>query len=358
MPSRLLKVTTPGTRKPAHSETTRQVDDLIRAFGADPATRDGRLVRDLVLTALGLGGDDLDTGELKLLSTSLAEMRRAYRVFAGYRDTLKISIFGSARTPEDHPDYQCAVQFSRVMSQRGWSVITGAGDGIMKAGHEGPGAQTSFGLSIGLPFETSANEIIAGDPKLLRFRYFFARKLMFLSQCHAVVAFPGGFGTQDELLECLTLVQTGKSAMIPIVLLAGPGSTYWRQWESYVRAQFLANGFIAPEDVALYHLARDEQDAADHVCRFYANYHSSRYVREYFVIRIRRPVTTDQLAELNRDFADLVSAGRIRQRDALPEEQEYPELPRVVFRHTRRQYGRLRQLIDRLNDFSLGDGNQ
>lgn len=357
----------PAPRTPQRRRGQRRIDDptfvqrlndLITECGGDPDTRDGWLVRDLLVTSLKLVTDDRNTGELKLLTNSFKEMRHAYRVFAAYAGTPKISIFGSARTPTDHPDYRAAVRFSRLMAERGWLVITGAGDGIMKAGHEGPGAEGSFGLAIRLPFETTANSVIAGDDKLIHFRYFFTRKLMFLSQCEAITAFPGGFGTQDELLEALTLIQTGKSAIVPVVLIEGDRSDYWQQWESYVREELLKGGFISPDDHALYHRAPTPEAAAAHVSRFYANYHSSRYVGDDLVLRIKHPLTDRQLTEVNVDFALLVRSGHIHQGPAYEVEDEYPELTRLAFTHTRRGYGTVRRLIDRINDYAIADGSR
>jgi len=346
----------PGHRRVDQPEFIAKIDSMITECGGQPETFDGRLVRDMMVTALKLITDQRDTGELKLLSSSLKELRHAYRVFSGYAEPHKISIFGSARTPPTHPDYQTAVEFSRVMAQRGWLAITGAGDGIMKAGHEGPGREASFGLAIRLPFETTANTVIAGDDKLIHFRYFFTRKLIFLSQCEAVAVFPGGFGTQDELLEVLTLVQTGKSHMVPVVLIEGPESTYWSHWDRYIREELLKGRFISPEDTGLYYLAKSAEDAADHVCRFYLNYHSSRYVNDDIVIRIKRRITPEQVERLNEEFAPLVAKGRITQRGPYDVEEELLELPRIAFTHTRHHIAVIRRLIDRINEFALEAG--
>ncbi|MDX2115338.1 MAG: LOG family protein [Planctomycetota bacterium] len=344
--------TTPGLRRVDKPDMLPVLDRLITECGGNPATFDGRLIRDMMLTSLKLITDGRDTGELKLINATLKELRHGYRVFAQYAEPHKISIFGSARTPPDHPDYVAARRFSEIIAQRGWLVITGAGDGIMKAGHEGPGRDASFGLAIRLPFETSANSIIAGDGKLITFRYFFTRKLMFLSQCEAVAVFPGGFGTHDELFETLTLVQTGKSSLIPIVLIEGPDSTYWTDWDRYVREELLRGGFISPEDTNLYHLARDPMDAADYVTRFYTNYHSSRYVDDDLIIRMKRPLPEAALVELNREFASLVRTGAIVQGGPHPVENEYTDLPRLRFTHTRRAFGVVRRLIDRINEYA------
>lgn len=328
------------------------IDKLMEAIGGQPGTPEHRMVRDLILTSSKLISDGRNTGELKLITTAVKELRYGYRVFGRYSDPHKITIFGSARTPENHPDYRAAVEFSKLMSEAGWMAITGAGDGIMKAGHEGPGRAQSFGVAIRLPFEQATNTVIAGDEKLIHFRYFFTRKLMFISQAEGVALFPGGFGTMDEAYETLTLVQTGKAAPTPIVCIEGEGGDYWQSWDRWVRTALLQNGWISPEDTGLYYLARSPRDAADHVLAFYRNYHSSRYVRDDLVIRIKKPLTPVQLDALNDEFKILVKQGRIEQRGPLEAETDVLELPRLVFHHTKHKWGLVRRLIDRINEFS------
>ena len=347
--------TTPGNRPVDQPELRHRLEQLIIDCGGNPDTPDGHLIRTMLTTSLKLITDERNTGELKLLTHSQAELRHAMRVFADYAQHPKVSIFGSARTPENHPDYRTAVEFAGLMARHGWLSITGAGDGIMKAGHEGSGRDAAFGLAIRLPFETSANSVIEGDTKLITFKYFFTRKTMFLSQSQAVVAFPGGFGTQDELMESLTLVQTGKSAMVPIVLMEGPGSNYWRHWEDYVVGELETGGFISHDDRNLFYRAPGPLSAVEHITRFYANYHSSRYVGDDLVIRVRRSLAPAHLEALNDEFAPLVRAGRIHQRDAYGVEAELLELPRIAFTHTRRHYGMVRRLIDRINDFAVAE---
>jgi uncharacterized protein (TIGR00730 family) len=332
-------------------QTVQQIADLVRSVGGDPGTFEGRLITQLIQTSLKLIPDGHDTGQVKLINSALKEMRYAYRVFNRYRGTQKISIFGSARTPEDHADYLAAREFSKRIADRGWMAITGAGDGIMKAGHEGPTREGSFGLSIRLPFETTANTVIEGDPKLINFRYFFTRKLMFLSHADAVAVFPGGFGTQDELFEALTLVQTGKSNIVPIVLIEGQDGVYWDHWVTYLRKNLLASGWISPDDVSLFHITTDIDDAIEHVVRYYRVYHSSRYVRDTFIVRMKQELTDEQVEVLNEEFAGLVRTGRIARTSALEEEEDHLDLPRVAFEHTRRDFGTLRRLIDRINRF-------
>lgn len=330
--------------------TIEEIERLVSMVGGRTDDADGRMIVELVQTCLKLIPDGHDTGQVKLLNRALKEMRYAYRVFNEYRGTRKISVFGSARTPPDHPDYLAARAFSAAMARRQWMCITGAGDGIMKAGHEGPQREASFGLSIRLPFETTANTVIAGDPKLVNFRYFFTRKLMFLSQAEAVALFPGGFGTMDEAYEALTLVQTGKTQPVPIVMVEGDGGGYWKNWDRWVRENLLAKGLISPEDTGIYFLAPDARSARDHITRFYRNYHSSRYVKDDFVVRLRAPLKNEDVERLNDEFASLVKEGRIVQRGAYQSEEEHPELPRLAFTHTRNHFGLLRRFIDRIND--------
>ncbi len=331
-------------------EIAAQLDRLIEQVGGRRGSFDTKLVREMLVAGLKLIPDGRDTGELKLITAAVKELRYAYRVFGQYPAPHKVTIFGSARTEETHPDYAAAVEFGRLMAQRRWMVITGAGDGIMKAGHVGPGREASFGVAIRLPFETTANEVIAGDDKLIHFRYFFTRKLMFVSQAEAVALFPGGFGTLDETYELLTLVQTGKASMIPIVCIEGAGGTYWAEWDRYIRNGLLERKLISPEDVGLYYLARDAADAADHIEQFYRNYHSSRYVRDDLVIRIKRPLRPEDVEKLSDEFAVLCRNCRIVQRGPYDAEEDHLDLPRLAFTHTRHKFGLVRRLIDRINE--------
>jgi hypothetical protein len=349
-----------GTEAPPEQPLHKRADDpailanldaLIRQVGGSPESSHGRYVRDLLVNGLKLLPDGRDTGELKLIAAAVKELRYAYRIFAQYPTQHKVTIFGSARTPRNHPDYVKAVEFSRLMAQRGWMAITGAGGGIMEAGHEGPGREQSFGVAIRLPFETTANQVIAGDSKLIVFRYFFTRKLMFISQAEAVALFPGGFGTMDEAFEALTLVQTGKAAPLPIVLVQGEGQTYWDEFLAFVRAALLERGWISPEDQSLYKLCATSQEAADHIEQFYKIYHSSRYVRDDMVIRLKRRLTDAEVRGLATRFAKLVKPGGtpMTQRGPLEVEDDHLDLPRLVFTHTRYHYGLIRQLIDAIN---------
>lgn len=326
------------------------VDAFLKNAGGDPTTYKGRLIAQIIQTALKLMAEDRNLGQLKVISRSIKEMRYAYKIFDRYKDAPCVSIFGSARTPEDHSDYLAAKNFSAAMAKQGWMCITGAANGIMKAGLEGPTKAKSFGLSIMLPFETASNTVIEGDPKLIQFRFFFTRKLMFMSQSNALAVFPGGFGTLDELFEMLTLMQTGKANIIPIVLVEGPGSTYWQQFLNYINDNLLKTHWISPEDISFFYLAKSPDDALQHIIKFYSKYHSSRYVDNTLVIRLSNPITSAQVEILNDQYGSLIAEGKMTLSGPLPGETDHLELPRLVFTHTRKDFGRLRMLIDSIND--------
>ena len=334
----------------AEDEKLEAINTFIKSEGGDPTSYKGQLVGQLIDTALKLMDEGYDIGQLKVITRSVKEMRYAYNIFNKYQDGPCVSIFGSARTPEDHPDYIAARNFSALMAKQGWMCITGAANGIMKAGLEGPTKAQSFGLSIRLPFESPTNTLIDGDPKLIFFRFFFTRKLMFMSHSDALAAFPGGFGTLDELFEMLTLIQTGKANIIPIVLVEGENCDYWQQWRRYMNDNLLDNGWISPEDVNLYYLAPSPEDAVAHILKFYFRYHSSRYVKDTLVIRMLSPITEAQVEDLNKRFSDLVAEGKMSLSGPLPEETDHLDLPRIIFEHTRRDFGKLRLLIDAIND--------
>jgi len=331
-------------------EIQNQIDDLV-SLSCDYDKKDSRpeMISQMIDTCLKMANEGHDTGQIKLVTYALKEMRYAYQVFNRYIGIRKVSIYGSARTPEGEPDYIAASEFGRLMAEVNWMAITGAGDGIMKAGHEGPQRESSFGLAIRLPFETTANAIIEGDAKLINFRYFFTRKLMFMTHSDAVVGCPGGYGTQDELFEALTLVQTGKSNMIPIVMIAGEGNDYWVNWAKHINTDLLGHGMISEEDESLFHIATSPQDAVDHILQFYKIYHSSRYVRSDYIIRINKKLTEESIENLNDSFSDIIREGKITQAEALPSEKDHLELPRIIVPHTRRSFGRIRQLIDMVN---------
>lgn len=344
--------TTPATVVSRHdlSDVHSIANDLLVALSRVP---DGDLVGEIVANSLKLLRDNTNRGDIKLINKSFKELRYALKIFAPYRDVRKVSIFGSARTPEGHPDYVAAADFGRQMAQAGWMVITGAGGGIMAAGHGGAGAEPSFGLAIRLPFEQLTNVHIANDPKLINFKYFFTRKLMFLRSSHAIGLFPGGFGTMDEGFEVLTLVQTGKSVPVPMVFVDRPGGDFWQTWQGYVRKHLLASKLIGEDDLHLYKITDNVNEAVKEVRHFYSNYHSLRYSRDEMIMRLHRKPTEAQIAAINDGFKDILIKGSFRVSEPLPVERDEPalaKLQRLIFAFNRRDHGRLRMLIDYLND--------
>ncbi|MCS6960847.1 MAG: LOG family protein [Pseudanabaenaceae cyanobacterium SKYGB_i_bin29] len=288
----------------------------------------------------------------KLMSGALEDMERGLKVFHPYRRVRKVSIFGSARMGREEPEYQQAVNFARCITECGFMVLTGAGGGIMAAGNEGAGQEHSFGLNISLPFEQSHNEFIDGSDRLIEFRYFFTRKLFFLKESDAIALFPGGFGTQDEFFECLTLCQTGKSTPKPLVLIDKVGGDYWRQWDAYIANHLVKRNLISPEDRYLYYITDDVGDACESIKNFYKVYHSSRWVDDLLVIRLCQDISDADLRRLNREFSDIVVKGEIEKSKALAKEKNEPhllELPRLLLYFDQRSYGRLQQLILALN---------
>jgi uncharacterized protein (TIGR00730 family) len=311
-----------------------------------------QLVREMIESCLKFLRDGTRLGDVKLVNAALRELRYAFKVFAPYRHIRKISVFGSARLAQTSPASRTAHEFARRITEAGFMVITGAGHGIMQAAQEGAGRDRSFGVNIRLPFEQEPNEFINKDPKLLTFRYFFTRKLIFIKEADAAALFPGGFGTHDEAYECLTLVQTGKTRPMPIVFLDAPRGTYWKTWKRYVEEHLLRARLISEEDLALFKVTSSVDEAVEEVTRFYRVYHSARTVGRELVLRLNRAIPGTLVADLGRDFADIVLSGSMAQGPALEAEADEPELaslPRLVFTFNRTNFGRLRQLIDRLN---------
>ncbi len=334
------------------ADLDQRVFALLEAGGIDQSHGDADLVFELMVSALRLGRERHERGDLKIASAALKEMRYTFEIFRPYRDVPKVSIFGSARTPADDPDYLTAREFASTIVDRGWMAITGAGPGIMTAGIEGAGADRSFGVNILLPFEPGAAEPIADDPKLINFRYFFTRKLAFVKESWGFALFPGGFGTMDETFELLTLVQTGKSYLAPIVLMDAPESTYWQTWLDFIEDELLDNGLISPADLSLVTLTSSVDEAVEEMCGFYEVYHSMRYIGRQLVIRLKREVTEELLVQLNDEFSDIVERDRIERTDAHPVEVadgDHPELPRLAFRFDKKSHARLRTMVRTIN---------
>ncbi len=315
--------------------------------------RDRRLAQQLLEGALGLITDRPDPLDLKIAAAAMSEMREAFAVFAPFRDIQKVTVFGSARTKTDDPLYIQATRVAARLAERGWMVVTGAGPGIMQAAMEGAGRDRSIGVAIRLPFEQGANPVIAGDDKYVAMRYFFTRKLMLVKESRAFVCLPGGFGTLDETFELLTLTQTGKGLPVPIILLDAPETPFWSLIDEMIQDRLVASGFVAPADRSLYRVTDSCEVAATEIDRFYANYHSIRYVGDHLVVRLRHVPTASQLDELNERFGHLVARGRIERAKPFEIERrhdDHVELPRIRFVFRGHRSGDLRALIDAVNE--------
>jgi uncharacterized protein (TIGR00730 family) len=309
---------------------------------------------DAMVGTLGdLAREGTAVGDLKIASAALGEMAEAFRVFRPYRHIRKVTMFGSARTKPEDPVYVLARNLAAKLAAADWMVVTGAGPGIMAAGLEGAGREHAFGVNIRLPNEEEANAFIAQDPKLVEMRYFFTRKLMLIKESHAYAILPGGFGTQDEAFELLTLLQTGKAEPAPVVMIETPGGTYWHGWLRFLEEQAIASGWVSPDDRSLFKVTNTMEEASEEILGFYRNYHSCRWVGDLLVLRLQTPPGKEELADLNRRFSDVVLRGSIRPAGPFPPERDdHPELPRLAFRFDRFHYARLRQLIDALNEIT------
>ena len=338
------------------------LDARVRALAADAVAShdhphdDSDLIAEMIVTALKLSRDDAGRGDLKLANAALKEMRYSFLTFAPHEADRKVTIFGSARTSPDDPDYHLAVEFGRRAAAAGWMVITGAGPGIMEAGNRGAGIDHSFGVNIRLPFEADANPFIH-DSRLVNYKYFFTRKLTFMKESHAFVLFPGGFGTLDETFELLTLLQTGKSDLHPIVLMEPEGSGYWEGWLEFVEEHLVSGGMIAPDDLGLFTRTHDVGRAIEEIRTFYANYHSQRFVGDRLILRLTHAPSAEDVRWLNDTYGDLLASGEIEAIGATEvevEDRDHPELPRLRLHFDRRSLGRLRAMIDDLNTLAPG----
>ncbi|MBD2385406.1 LOG family protein [Cylindrospermum sp. FACHB-282] len=325
--------------------------DIAELIDRLPTLKNRQLIQQALATIVRLADSEIERLDWKILSAALADMERGFQLFYAYRHVRKVTIFGSARLGSDTPEYQTAVQFARAISQLGFMVMTGGGGGIMQAGNEGAGRENSFGLNIQLPFEQQANPFIDSDPKLIHFKYFFTRKLFLLKESDAVALFPGGFGTQDEAFECMTLSQTGKFGPVPVVLIDEPGGDYWLSWSKYIDQQLVQKGLVSPEDPSLYTVTDNLEVACNAITRFYQVYHSSRYVGEQLVIRLTKDLSDAEVEQLNGNFNDILVKGRIEKSQALPQEgqDETVELPRLILYFNQRDLGRLYQMIAVIN---------
>jgi len=338
------------------TRTNGPVDEAIdRLMVTAEGIRRPEYVREMILAALKAGQEDDARADLKLMNTTLKEMRFTAKIFGPYRNVRKVTVFGSARTSPDEPVYDMAREFGRKLAESGYMVITGGGNGIMGAANEGAGPEHSFGVNIRLPFEQHPNPVLIGNPRLITYKYFFNRKVAFLKEADAVALFPGGFGTLDEAMETLTLVQTGKRNPLPLVLIDEPGGTYWTKWMQFFEDELLARGYIGESDFSIFERFDSVEAAVRHINRFYSRYHSLRYVDERLVIRLTSPLRPAQVEDLAAQFAGMLApGGSMRLSPALAaeaDETEIAQFPRLIVDFNRKDFGRLRTLIDAVNRF-------
>ncbi len=312
-------------------------------------------VREMIIAALKAGQEDDASADLKLMNTTLKEMRFTSKIFGPYRNVRKVTVFGSARTQPGEPAYEMAKEFGRKLAQAGYMVITGGGPGIMQAANEGAGPDHSFGVNIRLPFEQKPNPVVEGNPRLITYKYFFNRKVAFLKESDAVALFPGGFGTLDEAMETLTLVQTGKRNPLPLVLVDDPACPYWTRLIKFLDEELKERGYISSSDFSFFERVCTVDAALEKIKRFYRRYHSIRYVEGQLVMRLASQLSDDALHRLAEEFHDiLLGGGRIVPSGPLEAERDDLEtfqLPRLLIDFNRKDFGRLRAFIDAVNDY-------
>lgn len=323
--------------------------DLSRRFSGE---HDPDVVLQMLATVMNAAASGLENHDLEMMNTSLDELYQAEKMFLPYRNVRKITCFGSARTKPDDPSYKLAVEFGRKAADNGYMVITGGGPGIMQASNEGAGRDMSFGLNITLPFEQHANPFVDGSERMMNFYYFFTRKLNLLKQTDALVAFPGGFGTMDEIFETVTLMQTGKCTIFPVILLDPPGETFWARWLRFAIKELLPDKLISPEDMSLLYVSKSAEDAYAYIEHFYKRYHSYYFDGDTVVIRMTSPLSQDNQDWMRKDFADIMPKDDLVYRESATDDPEEAlnELPRISFTFKRGQYARLRELFDIVND--------
>lgn len=331
----------------------KRVKKLVQDWGAE---KSAGFIEEMITTALKIARDEMTVADLKLINRSAKEMRSAAKIFAPFKHLRKVVVFGSARSARDSPDCKMATDFACEMVKLGFMLIAGGNEGIMGAVQRGAGRAHSFALGVRLPSEQRPDEPTEGDPKLVTLNYFFTRKLSFVKEAHAFALLPGGFGTLDEAFEVLTLMQTGKTPIVPVVLLDRPRGKYWETWKQFLTKRLLKFGFISEEDFAFFKIKHTAQDAAAEITQFYKVFHSARWVGERYVIRLNRLLADEAIADLNKQFKDTVRTGQIVQRLAPGKEEdgiEHGDFPRLIFTPVRSRFGRFRQLIDAINSSKL-----
>ncbi|PIV12257.1 MAG: TIGR00730 family Rossman fold protein [Candidatus Omnitrophica bacterium CG12_big_fil_rev_8_21_14_0_65_43_15] len=338
-------------KKPYKAKDDR-INDLIGQIAGNYASGfKESLMRDMLVTIAKIGEECSDPGDMKLINTTLKEFRYAFKVFSKYRHRRKVALFGSARTDKNAKEYKMAELFAKAIAKEGFQVITGSGPGIMEAGNKGAGAVNSFGVNIRVPFEQKPNPYIAEDTKLVNFKYFFARKLIFIKESDATALFPGGFGTMDEGFEVITLFQTGKCRPRPIIMLESKGGTYWKNWLNFVKKSILKDGYISKDELKIFSITNDVNDAVRQIRHFYKNYHSMRYINDITVIRLNNEMPDKVISLIKKGFCDILSSGpeKTPAFELETENNEHLGLPRIKMHFNRHDFGRFRELIDVIN---------
>lgn len=331
-------------------DLAQQVDAQLQLVAPESPNRP--LYREMLLTVLRMAHDDFDRWNAKITLQAIRELEKTFRVLEPFKGRRKVTVFGSARTPVEHPLYALAREMGATLARSNMMVITGGGAGIMAAAHEGAGLEHSLGFNITLPFEQRANPTISGSANLLAFHFFFTRKLFFIKEADALVMCPGGFGTLDEALEVLTLIQTGKTPLVPIVLLDMPGGTFWQGALNFVRDQLESSQYILPNDLKLMRFAHSAEEALAEINQFYSNFHSSRWLNKTFVIRMQRPLNAAALEHIQKAFADICLSDCFHQdrfNDLEHDDPAHHHLARLSFTFSGRNQGRLRELVDFIN---------
>jgi uncharacterized protein (TIGR00730 family) len=350
-----LDSTDNSTQSSSPTRDEERIRSIIEEMVQFTNARENRdLIKRLITQSVRLGEDGLDRLDLKILTSALYELRDAFGVFEPYKGRRKLTIFGSARTKAQSPSYEMAKRLAHEMADIGWMTVTGGGPGIMEAGMLGAGGENSFGIGIRLPFEDEGAPWVQAHR--VEMKYFFTRKLMLVKESDAFVALPGGFGTLDEIFEVLTLMQTGKAQLAPLVLLEPPSSNYYELLLGFVEEALLSGEFISKPDLSLITLAKDQEKAKETITRFYSNFHSMRFVKNQLVLRVQSEPSEALIGALKERFPDLCKGEPDYKRiDPTPEEikdQDAIDCYRIVFSFNRSSYGRLRQAVDLINDSS------
>lgn len=321
------------------------ISELVKKAGS---VETEYLLREILTTAVKLGKESSDKGDLKLVNSALKELRYSFKIFSPYRHVKKAVIFGSARSKDTSVEYRMAEEFARKLTEIGYMIVTGGGPGVMEAGNKGSKTGEDFALNIRLPFEQKTNPYIHEKNKIIYFKYFFTRKLIFIKETDATALFQGGFGTQDEGFEMLTLIQTGKSRPRPVVLMEPKGSTYWAQWLHFVNKELVKKGYIKKEDLNLFRIVRTVDEGIKYIEDFYKVYHSIRYVSGLTVLRLNKEISDKTLKLINQEFKDILTSREIKRSPPTvkeTQEGEYLNLSRLVMNFNMHDYGRLCELI-------------